>query len=534
MLRKYLNYIIFGAVVLLVIGLAVNYSSHTRSLIDAMAGNDPKAKEAAALELVKGERFMDSITSEQPEIRLKCVESVELAANDPAIVKGSEKDAPDYRANCVSQILSLLKDTDGAVRSRAVLALQNLGKSQTLNADVLKAMLNGLKDGDNYVRKGTITALIAPQTGIGPRVDSKLGIDVVKGIVDLMKAEGGARGPGGDVLSNPVFNQGEAREESAKLLIAQSADSNNEVRQGACDALGKLGHISAVEPLKKLMHEDKDPQVRRIAIGALALIADPSCEDSLVEALTNLDADSEARAQSAFGLGKIASPRAISTLVKSLEDDDLNLRSSVVTALAQAGRSSSTGTVNKQVVADLSSALKGKSDTIRNGAVKALQTIATPEANDGLIAVLKNTAYESESRSAAAAALGFEHNKPAVEPLIQALQDPDGDINSSARQALSAIGSDATERLTSLIQTDGVGAYYAAIALSNQGAAAFPALQKIAVGTNKTAQHWAAVALGGLAAAGVVEAKPALQQLAASPDPDVQYVANEQLHRLGN
>ena len=534
MVRKYLNYLIFAAVVLVVVGLAVNYSLHTRSLIDAMSSSDPKAKEAAALELVKGERFMDTITSEQPETRLKATESVELVANDAAIVKGTEKDAPDFRANATAQVLSLTKDTDKIVRDRAVLALENLGKSPSLNADVQKAILVGLKDGDNYVRKGTIAALVTPQTGIGPRFEAGTGIDIVKGIVDLMKAEGGARGPGGDVLSNPTFNQGEARAKSASLLIAQSADTDGAVRQGACDALGKLGDLSAVEPLKKLMHTDSDPQVRRVAIGALALIADKSCEDALVEAISNSDSDSEARAQSATGLGKIASQRAVATLVKALDDDDLKLRSTAVTALARAGRPADNGAVNSPVIAALVGALQGANNDSRAGAAKTLQTIATPEANTALIAVLKNSSFDSESRSAAATALGFEHNKVAVEPLIQALSDPDGDLNSAARNSLTKIGIEATERLSSLIQTDGTTAFYATQALAGQGVTALPILQKLAAGTNIVAQHWAAVALGGLGAAGVQEARPTLQLLAKSADPDVQYVASEQLRRLGN
>ena len=42
-----------------------------------------------------------------------------------------------------------------------------------------------------------------------------------------------------------------------------------------------------------------------------------------------------------------------------------------------------------------------------------------------------------------------------------------------------------------------------------------------------------AVALGGLGSMGVQEVKPVLAQLARSTDDDVQYVATEQLHRLG-
>jgi len=42
-------------------------------------------------------------------------------ANDGAIKKGTEKDAPDYRATAIGQALSMLKDLDKPVRERAIL-----------------------------------------------------------------------------------------------------------------------------------------------------------------------------------------------------------------------------------------------------------------------------------------------------------------------------------------------------------------------------------------------------------------------------
>ena len=43
-MRKYLNYIVFGLIVLAVVGAAVYHSQHIRSLLDAMAGSDFKAR----------------------------------------------------------------------------------------------------------------------------------------------------------------------------------------------------------------------------------------------------------------------------------------------------------------------------------------------------------------------------------------------------------------------------------------------------------------------------------------------------------
>src|SRR2546423_915749 len=116
MVRKYLNYIWFGVIVFAVIAVAVYHSQHMRALVDAMAGQDPKEREQAALELVKSEQFIDTVTGEPVQTRVKAAESLELVANDARIKKGPEKDAPDYRANAITQALALLKDLDKPVR----------------------------------------------------------------------------------------------------------------------------------------------------------------------------------------------------------------------------------------------------------------------------------------------------------------------------------------------------------------------------------------------------------------------------------
>ncbi len=76
-MRKYLNYIIFGAVVLLVVVLAVSHSRHMRMLVDELAGNDAQAHVSAANELIKDEQFGDSISGELPETRVKVARALQ-------------------------------------------------------------------------------------------------------------------------------------------------------------------------------------------------------------------------------------------------------------------------------------------------------------------------------------------------------------------------------------------------------------------------------------------------------------------------
>ena len=503
-MRKYLSYLIFGVLVLVVAGLAVNHSRHTRQLVDAMTGGAPNERVAAAKELLAAEQFTDSISGELPAVRVKTAETLELMG-DPTAVK---------------QILPLLKDQYKEVRERAAFALMHIGDKTPEN---FAEMLAGLKDGDGNVRKGTISALTDPAGGIGPKPG------VPEAIVAYMKKEGDSRGPGGDVLSSPKFTQGGSNPVAVPLLVAQLSDTDEGVRKGAAEALGKIGDKAAVPKLIELSQKDT-AQVQRVAIGALALIADVSAESTLTAAVTNPATNGEARSQAAAGLGKIATPTAVATLIKTLTDDDLKLRSAAIAALARAGRSEAAAPVSASVLTQLDSALRDPSASVRTGAAQALQVIAAPQANPGLIAILDSTQNDPKQRIAAANALGFAGNRAAVAPLIRALNDSDGEVNLAAKNALAAIGPDASDALVAALHSDGPTALYAAQALAGTGTTSLPALEKAAQQGDATTQRWAAVALGEL---GTAEARPALETLAQSPNADVVFVAKEQLNRLG-
>jgi HEAT repeat protein len=503
--RKYLNYLIFGLVVLVVVGLAVNHSSRMRRLVNDMANGDPQTRSAAAADLIKAEQFIDSITGEPTETRAKVAGALEALGTPDAVKQG----------------INLMKDQDKSVREAAIRALQVIGAK---SPDHIKALAEGLHNGDANARKGTIIVFTDPQRGIGPQPG------VVEAIVARMKAEAGARGPGGDVLGHATFTSKGANKTSVPLLIEQMKDKDEGVRTGAVEALGKVGDPTAVAPLITAMKTDT-AQVRRVAIGAIALIADKSGEDALVEAISNPDDDNESRAQAAAGLGKIASERAIATLIKTLDDADLKLRSAAVTALARAGRTTPDAPINPRVITALNTALRDSHDTVRRGAAQALQVVGTPETNSALVALLTDKSHAEDVRAAAALALGFPNNAAAVSPLITALGDDSGLVTAAARDALAAIGKPANTALLAALKQGGSSAYYAAQALSSRGADALPALRQAADNPDPMSQRWAAVALGDL---GTADARPLLEKLEKSSDADVAFVAREQLERMGH
>jgi len=529
-LKRYLNYLIFAVVVLFVVGIAFNHSRYVRSLVDGMGSPDSATRSHAALELIKTEQFSDSITGEDAGVRLHAVNAVLSLANDKSVVPGTEKDAPDYRSQAVKQCLSLLKDIDKKVRAAAVAALKQMDYSSSGN---LSALIGGVGDGDSNVRKGVAHVLTDPD-GIGPKKE------VVDALVAKMKGDGGTRGPGGDVLSSPRFLKEGAADIAVPQLLTiltekDPADAtkfkNDEgARSGAADALGKIGDPRAVQPLIETLKTDT-PAVQRVAIGAIALIAAPAGEAALIEAIKDKNADAEARLQAASGLGKIGSPAAIETLITALNDPDLKMRSAAVAALAHAGRPTLNGPTQPQALQALISALSNSAENIRTGAANALTRVAAPEADSALIAALKNQDNDSNLRGAAATALGFPRNKVAVPALIAALSDQDGDVRDVAQAALVQIGPEAIDSLITAMQAGHTDAFYAAQAIAQQGIPALDALKKLAAdNTHPVGQRWAAVALGDM---GVADAAKPLQDLAKSSDPDVAYVAQAQLARLG-
>ncbi|HEX8111555.1 MAG TPA: HEAT repeat domain-containing protein, partial [Kofleriaceae bacterium] len=85
-----------------------------------------------------------------------------------------------------------------------------------------------------------------------------------------------------------------------------------------------LAHGRAALPglLRTLGHADAE--VRVLAAGGLAHLADPSCADTFAGMLA--DPDERIRAQGACGLARLHDPRALDALIQTLDDDPDPLR----------------------------------------------------------------------------------------------------------------------------------------------------------------------------------------------------------------
>jgi len=532
--RKFLNYAIFGAIVLVVVGLAVNHSRHMRYLVDSMAGPDRARRIAAARELVLGEQFMDAITGETVEARIRIVQALEdWAAEPPPAKKPAAGEKAVIPKDAVRQMVAFLKDPDRPVRDRIALAML---ATATLTEDNLVEAVAGIKDGDANARKVSVAVLQAlgqddPATALEQarkalpdtseealqqalaRRQPAVAAMLIDKVVALMKADPAARATGGDVLGALVAQ----REKSVAALLPQLKDADEGVRSGAVSALGKVGSPTPVAKLIEMMGKDTPP-VRRVAIGAIALIAHPSCEPALVEAIGNPNDDNEARAQAAVGLGRIGSPTAIATLIRAIQDYDLRVQEAAVSALAVVGA---------PAVPALTAALARGSTEVQIRALQALGRMQSPVANAPLLASLRSP--RPAVRRAAAAGLGFPGNAAAVGPLAALLGDPDGSLATAASAALARIGPAAQDTLVSCLADPGPKGFFASRALASQGVRALPSLRR-AASQPGAPSRWSAYALGFV---GGPEAVTELRRLVESGDEVARQAATQSLKRLG-
>lgn len=547
--RKYLSYAIFFAIIALVVGLTINHSRYIRSQIDAMTGPNRSARISAAKELVRTEQFSDTVTGETEATRASVIQALEDWASEPAPpvvpvpVKAADSkttDAPEVTktlkpSDAVTQILNLLKDQDKGVRDRALLGVL---RTCALSDDNLDVVIGGIKDTDGNVRKPcvltlqtigqkdpdgisrlllqeTVTLMRMPDNKSAAEAlfASRKGVvvqHIVTKLVAAIKTDAAYRGPVGDVLSALTTDHQQAVTELLPLLM----DKDDGIKGGAADALGKMQAKEAITQISALL--SGSDSARKSAISSLALIADVTCEKPLIEAVNNPTDNTEARQQAAVGLGKIATPEAVSALIKTLGDYDLKIRESAVVGLSRAGISAITA---------LNSALKSPERETRLQAAQAMTGIAAPQINSGLIAALNDNDLGVARQ--AAVGLGFKDNSGAVSALAARLGTSRQAADAS--DALALIGVPArTALIKALSSSDPTEAYFASLALGKQGESAVPAIKTAA--NSGPSRKWAIAALGKI---GGKDAVVILTSLRAQSDPATRDAATQALKLIG-
>lgn len=542
--RKYLNYGIFIALVLVVIGIAVNHSRYIRSQINAMIGPNKEAAIAAAKGLVESQQFSDTISGEPKETRIAVVQALEDWAEQPAppttaqsstsssstsSSSTSTADQPLTPADAVTQIVAFLKDQDKPVRDRALVGLLRVGALSKANLD---NVITGMEDSDANTSKGCVLtlqilgqstaqsavrlipmetvdilhtlgaipyssqsnqgAMAAAQYILSLRNPQVVSI-MIPEIVAKMVTDTTARSPGGDVLSSYTDQSAQC----VQVLTPLLKNSDDTVKESAADALGKVGNKMAIPYLLPLLKETAD--VRKAAIAGIALIANKAGEAPLIEAVNDPTVDHDVREQAAVGLGKIGTPEAIAALVKALSDYDLKIQESATDALAVAG---------KPAIPTLLGLLKSPDTNLQYRAAQALARIALPAANAGLIAAMKDKVHRVAIQ--ACVALGFKDNTAAVQPLIAELSNPV--LGQSAANSLAMIGAASQPVLVkSLSSPNDVVAYYASQSLGQLGESVVPTITNAAK-TSAPARPWVAITLGEIGGKNAITSLEAMRK----------------------
>jgi HEAT repeat protein len=238
--------------------------------------------------------------------------------------------------------------------------------------------------------------------------------------------------------------------ERINQLIEQLSSKDGQIRGRAAYELGKIGPpaapaVSALiglldDYLAPIIVPEKDSggtQISVVAINALAEIGEPAVEP-LVRAMQDESRNSDIRSRAALCLGKTGDARAIQPLLAALDDEAQPVRSLAPQALAEMGES-----VLEQVIP----LLRHQSARVRLGATRAVgycwiapDRPGAAERRARSVELLIGQLADESPGVRAAAADGLRMlggTKAAVEHLLAAATDPEGDVRERVFSALA-------------------------------------------------------------------------------------------------
>lgn len=195
----------------------------------------------------------------------------------------------------IGPLVQILKDDDLGVRMAVGNALAKIGKPAVPTLTMV------LTDSSNDVKK------VAAET-LGKIKD----LESIEPLIQLLKDDDLG------VRLTTVSSLQEVGEPAVPSLIEALKNDNNNIRNGAATALGRIKDIAAIDHLCRLL-KSKLRSDRIGAIEALEKIAGPTSTESLIEALK--DKDRDVRRMSVKALGVIGDVRALMPLVNILKKD---------------------------------------------------------------------------------------------------------------------------------------------------------------------------------------------------------------------
>ncbi len=343
----------------------------------------------------------------------------------------------DQRA--VPALLAASADSSGSVRMRAAQALVALG-----NSSAIEPLIRNLLAAPNDLRPMLTTAIgqvgepaVQPLIELLKHADSLVQRAAIIGL-GYTKSHQALQAlllhpiPGrydtvtSDHLIDALARLGRA---VPTLLIDAASDDEPEVRQRACQALGRLDQVDAAlaEPLLALLKHlrAQDSKVRPWYVSH-ALINQITPQNVAIYHQMLEDADAEVRLAGAQALSLLGDKRAVEPLLALLHEHDHLIPRQAAETLGKLG--------DTRAVVPLIRMLADQTWGERSVAAK-MQAALGPKRGEAFTGFVSARVRES-----AAKALGALGDRRAVAPLIEALTDPDASMRWSAADALGKLG----------------------------------------------------------------------------------------------
>lgn len=237
---------------------------------------------------------------------------------------------------------------------------------------------------------------------------------------------------------------------SIDALCATTHDDDHDVRKFAVDILGTIGDTRALTSIS-LRLDDPNENVVCSAAEALGSLASNDAIDQLLAAY---EAKVYARPQIVEALGRIADVRALPLLVEAIHSSDQIV---VFTAVEAMGNMRS-----RRVEPHLRELLVRGDEALQEAAINSLVKVAHSVDHsvlDNLPVALVQTCLTKAIRSGdkntklfALAELRQWEGPAIVAVLIEALDDPDEEVMSNAREALSQLATSASDRIADALE----------------------------------------------------------------------------------
>ncbi len=367
--------------------------------------------------------------------------------------------------------------------------IQTLGARFTLSDGALLALINALRDENNFIGNAAAMVLIMQKT----LTDSTISA--------LNQALQGSNEQIRSTVAWVIEAHKNPPEAAISSLLYDLRDEDKDVRGAAAKALGEqemLLEVAISALINALQDEEKDIRVVAAEVLGKQETLPEAAIAALTRALQDDDKDFRYRVAEALGQQKTLPETTITTLTHALQDDYKNVRGRAAQALAKQR------TLPEMSITALTNTLQDGEWDVRAAAALALDKQGTlPET---AIIALTNILQDNYKivRSLAAKVLSQQKKLPktTIAALTQALQDNDKEVRFLASMALAQqeiLPETAIAPLTNALQGDDKNVrHFAAAALFTQETlpeAAITALTNALQDEEKEVRHWATRAL---------------------------------------